>query len=78
MHDHPCQLTAGGLLGTVMAGVHAPRPPLGSVRDGTDQPSDSSRSLEYVEKFTPLEERVKSYGCELACAAEPSPAYFIY
>ena len=53
VHDHSCQLTAGKLLGTVMAGVHAPRPPLGSVRDGTDQPGDSSHSLEYMEKVTP-------------------------
>lgn len=78
VQDHPCQLTAGKLLGTVMACVHAPRPPLRSVRDGTDQPGDSSHSPEYIENVTPLGERIKSYVCELSLAAEPALAYFIY
>lgn len=52
--DHPCQLTAGQVLDVVMAGVHAPRPLLGSVREVTDQSSDSFHSLESMEKVIPI------------------------
>jgi len=58
VHDLPCQRISGKLLGTVMASVLAPRPPLGSVRDSTDQPSDSSNSLEHVEKVMPKEKEL--------------------
>lgn len=49
------------LISTVVANVHIPKPPLGSVRYCTDQPGDWSHSLEQLDKITPFLEKELSH-----------------